>query len=180
MELPAPPHRGTPRGERRDGVGAHTSTAPGWHGHTNPGARGAVSCELYPQQHEHHAPLATTTPPLWQAGAQRYHSSYLPMREPPCNQPPLVPAMGLSGMPTLWKDPQPGREKAHGAKLILPLAPAHKPPCQHKHSACQPAWLTWKMQHRPSQILALPATGQDVGQEGPVPHLQYAGIGAVP
>lgn len=130
--------------------GAHTSTAPGWHGHTDPGAGRAVSRELHPRQREQHAPLATTTPPLRQAGAQRYHNSYLPTREAPWDQPPLVPAMGLSETPTLWKDPQLGREKAHSAKLILPLAPAHEPPCQHKHSARQPARLTWKMQHGPS------------------------------
>lgn len=59
------------------------------------------------------------------------------------------------------------------------LAPAHEPPRQHKHGAGQPVRLAWKRQCWPSQARRSQLRGQDVGQEGPVPHLQHAGTRAV-
>ena len=96
-------------------------------------------------------------------------SPTLPPETPHREQPLPVLATRPRGMPALRRDPQPGREKAHGAKLILPLAPAHTSPCQHKHGTLQPAQLIWKRQCWPSRAQRSQPRGRMWGRRGPSP-----------
>lgn len=131
--LPAALRRAGGTGWAREGA---TGTAPGWHAHTDPGAGGATSREL-------HLPRWEPRPRLChRGGPARVHGGAVCATTTPAKphreQPPPVPAPG--GCPRSGQTRSRAGRRREVPKLVLPLAPAHEPPCQHKHGA----WLARK------------------------------------
>lgn len=136
--------RGKAEGSARAKSGTVLLPAPlrragGCHGHSpalahaHPAAGGAASRELHLPQREPRPRLCHRGRPVRVHGG----ATTTPAK-PPREQPPAVPVP--EGCPCSGQTRSRAGRRREVPKLVLPLAPAHEPPCQHKHGA----WLAWR------------------------------------